>query len=230
MSPYMSMGNNPVLFVDVDGNVFVTYISVQEKNETTGEIKRVNYKVVFDGTNTTMQEVNKGKTTGAVKDYQSGTNQFVDDMVTSYNYIVDNNADVDGAMKKMAEMPEEIEVKKSKKGGSYQDGVILYDFSQGVKIDSKDGAVDGVQSSALGFWSEVYHGYIDKIDLKKKEEFKSDNVQHDQEEEFVHVEKEGAVIEALKKSNPKINETKRTTYGDGWKNVKTKNVTSTEKK
>jgi len=231
MSPYVGIGNNPILNIDVDGNIFVTYISVKVKDEATGKLKKVNYKVTFDGTTATMQVINSGKTEGDIMTYEQGTSQFVDDMITSYNYIVENNADIDDAMRQMAQSSEEIEIKNRAGAGEYSNGVIKIDFSNGLRVTSKDKTVDGIQSPALGFWSEVYHAYVDKIDLVKKAEFKAtDNSQNDLEEEYIHVEKEGKVIDALKESNPEINEPKRTTYGDGWKNVKTKGPTSTEKK
>jgi len=41
-----------------------------------------------------IKELNEFRT-GVTARYTSGTNQFVDDIVISYNYIVDNGADID---------------------------------------------------------------------------------------------------------------------------------------
>jgi len=234
LSPYGFVANNPSFNIEVDGNVFVTYITEKVKNESTGKLEKVEYKVIFDGTKTTMQQVNRDGGLGTATDYKAGTNQFVDDIVTSYNYIVDNKADVDNAMQQVAESTEEIVVKDRAGAGEYDEGVIRFDFSQGLKVNTKDKTVDGVQSPALGFWSEVYHAYLDKIEKTKLQEFDTKATAQtpaiDLEEEYVHVTKENAVIDALKKSNPSNNEPKRQTYTDGWKNVKTKGVTSTEPK
>ncbi len=71
------------------------------------------------------------------------------------------------------------------------------------------------------------HGFDDK----KREEFKkTDDINHTLEENYVHVEKENEVIDALKKKDPTNTERKRKDYYDAWKNVKTKGVTSSEKK
>ena len=230
MSPYNFVGNSPLLFVDIDGRVFVTYIKVKQKDEKTGKIKKIKYKVVFNGTKTTMQKIVKGKPVGEIVDYSTGTNQFVDNMVDSYSYIVENGADIDGAMQKIASMNEEVVVVEKRQGGSYLNGVIEIDFRYGLTIyddngtdKSSDDKKIGNQSPALGFWSEVYHAYIDLVDTETKEELNGDL---QKEEEYVHLDKEHAVIDALR-----TKEAKRTQYqpGDAMP-VKTKNATSTEKK
>lgn len=240
-SSYCAMGDNPILFVDVEGRSFVVYIVVEKKNETTSVIEKINYKVTFNGTKTTMQQVTttkEGTTYGAAIDYTAGTSQFVDDMVSSYKYIVDNGADIDKAMQQLAESTTiELEVKDQKYGCEYapESNKIFYDFTQGLKVESKlegeEKAQKGNQSPALGFWSEVYHAYIDKIDLAKKKEFDDANdADQAMEEEYVHGDKEGKVIDLLKLKNPENKERKRVKYTDGYNTMKAKSATSTEEK
>lgn len=224
MSPYSAFANNPILFVDADGREFITYVKIND--EKTG--KPVQYKVTFDGTNTTMQNVK----TGANGNYTGGS-QFVDDMVTSYNYIVSNGADVNNAMKTMASSKDiKIEVKETSKYGKtkYRDGVITVNFKEGVQIwsDKGDGEHKGDQSPALGFWSEVYHGYLDKVDATTKAKFEDDNEFDLLEENYLHVEIEGQVIDKLKAKDPTNKETKRENYLDAaWPNKDIKSPTKT---
>jgi|GEM_PF-2071576 len=227
LSTYNFANNAPIFYVDADGNVFVTYIEVKRKNETTGELEKVNYKVVFDGSNTTMQAYDKksGEATGDVLNYTTGTSQFVDDMVTSYSYIVGNGADVDGAMKAVAEMKQEIPVISSSDSYEYdpETNELAYDFSLGLKVKRDDGTKGG-QSPALGFWSEVYHAYMNYFMKEKLAEFKeggdTDMNGSPLEEEYIHTGKEQKVIEALKKAIPGNKETYRDTYGDGFDTFK----------
>jgi hypothetical protein len=225
LSPYNAFNNNPIVNVDTDGRKFVTYIKV--KNEETG--KTVTKKVTFDGVKTTMQTMRKGKLVGGAVEYTAGTSQFVDDMVTSYNYIVENKADIDNAMQKVASSDIEVEVKFGKGRGDYWKSKIRYDFSYGLEVYDKDNKLIGIQSSALGFWSEAYHAYIDLIDISTKDVLKDLAT----EENYVHLTKESKVVDKLKGNDPTNNEAKRATYnmkgGDNFP-VKTKGVTSTKKK
>jgi hypothetical protein len=220
LSPYHFCNNNPILYKDFDGRDFITYVKL--KNSQTG--KSEIHKVTFDGTKTMIENVK----TGAIGEYNGGS-KFVDDMITSYNYIVENGADIDDAMKTIASSKDiHIIVEESKSGGGqYKNGKIIIDLNVGLEIyDNETDKHKGNQSPALGFWSEVYHAYIDKIDNIAKEKYK--NV--DNEEEYVHVEKEQKVIDKLKKEDPTNKETKRKTYGEAQWKVKTKGPTSTEKK
>ncbi|MBA3680507.1 MAG: hypothetical protein H0W73_04995 [Bacteroidetes bacterium] len=221
LSPYTFVANSPILLVDKDGRDFITYIKV--KNAETGKSEL--HKVTFDGTNTTMQNVKTGATTG----YAPGTSQFVDDLTTSYKYIVDNGADVDNAMKTIATSKDiHVEVEESKKGrAEYSDGTILIDFNSGLEVyDDETDNLKGTQSPALGFWSEVYHAYIDKVDKEAGEKYK--NV--DKQEEYVHVEKEQQVVKKLQEKDPTNKEPTRNKYSEGQWDVKTKGPTSTEPK
>lgn len=132
-------------------------------------------------------------------------------------------------MKEMATSTIELQINNKKASAKYdpEKKEINYDFSKGLKIDNRDKLIDGAQSPALGFWSEVYHSFIDQVDAEAKASFNGD---FDAEEEYVHVEKEGRVIDALKIAIPDTKETKRSTYGDGGKYIKTKGTTSAETK
>ena len=216
LSPYMYTAGNPVILVDPDGQIFIHYTKVKGSDG-----KNVKVKITYDGKVIRMTN----KKTGKSMNY-TGQSQFVNDMITSYNYIVKNNADVDNAMKQIAKSKIEVEVIEKKKGGSYLDKKIEFDFNYGLKVFDTKGVNDkelGNQSPALGFWSEVYHAYIDLIDTKAKQAIGGDR---QKEEDYVHIEKEHQVIDKLGGK-----ETKRTQYepGDAWP-VKTKSVTSPEEK
>jgi RHS repeat-associated protein len=220
ISGYAYCMNNPVKYIDPDGNVFTTTIKVKEQQEN-GKNKNVQYNVTFNGTTAEMKNVK----TGEAKQYQSGTSKFVDNMVTAYNYIVNNGADVDGAMQQMAESHIEIKVIKTANTAEYSKGTIKMDFSKGSKVKRDDGE-SGYQSPALGFWGEVYHSYLDKIATKTKGTLTDKNDSYNtNEENYVHLNKESEVIDNL---NGKGNsETKRGKYGDAWKTERMKDVTST---
>lgn len=225
MSPYSAFANNPIVFVDTDGQEFITYIKV--KNQETG--KTVQYKVTFDGVNTTMTDVK----TGANSNYTAGTSKFVDDMVTSYNYIVKNGADVNNAMQTLASSKDiKVEVRETSRYGKtkYKNGVITVNFQEGVQIwsDKGDGEHVGDQSPALGFWSEVYHAYLELVDHATQAKFEDDDEFKLQEENYIHVDIEGQVIDKLKAKDPSSKETKRQDYLDAaWPNKGIKDVTKT---
>ena len=151
--------------------------------------------MTFNGTSITMQRTGIRKSEETIQ-YQSGTNEFVDNMVASYNYIVNcEGADVDNAMKQVAQSTTSINVKNKRDDGSYGHKTIRFDFSQGSKIEREDG-VSGYQSPALGFWSEAYHAYLDIIDKKTQKSLSSfSDPYHLKEENYVHVTKENVVIE-----------------------------------
>ncbi|MBP7102941.1 MAG: hypothetical protein KBA86_06785 [Bacteroidales bacterium] len=219
ISPYTYCANNPVKYLDPDGRKFVV-----PRVRIEGQKGR--YNVTFDGTTATMQQAGR-KSSGETFQYQAGTNQFVDNMIASYNYITNcEGADVDGAMQKMAASDIVIKVVQIANTAEYSDGKIKMDFSKGSKVDRDDGK-SGYQSPALGFWAEVYHSFIDKLDMNAKNTYQDKN-NREREENYVHILKEGAVIDALKTKNPSNGETKRGKYEDAWKVVRIKNVTDTE--
>ncbi len=219
MSPYAYCTNNPVKYVDPDGRKFVV-----PRVKIKGQKGR--YNVTFNGTSITMQRTGIRKSEETIQ-YQSGTNEFVDNMVASYNYIVNcEGADVDNAMKQVAQSTTSINVKNKRDDGSYGHKTIRFDFSQGSKIEREDG-VSGYQSPALGFWSEAYHAYLDIIDKKTQKSLSSfSDPYHLKEENYVHVTKENVVIDALNRYYGS-NETKRNHYFDNKYGVTMKNVTDT---
>ena len=219
MTPYAYCANNPIKYVDPDGEKFVV-----PRVKIKGQKGR--YNVTFNGTSVTMQRTGIKKSKEILQ-YQSGANEFVDNMVASYYYIVNcEGADVDGAMKQVAESATTVKVKKQRDAGSYLWKTIRYDFSQGSKIEREDG-VSGYQSPALGFWSEVYHAYLDIIDKKTKKSLSSFSDTYNMEEEnYVHVTKENSVIDALNNFYG-ANETKRNEYEDNKCGVPMKHVTDT---
>ena len=184
-------------------------------------------KVTFDGIKTTLQTVEKGKLVGSIKDYKVGTSTFVDNMILSYFYIIDNRADIDNALQKLAASDEQIEVREKTKGGSYYKKVIEFDFKYGYKLyNNKTKKYLGNESAAIGFWAEGYHAYIDLLDSETKKDLNED---FDKEENYVHLIKQHLVIDKLKEKDKANNETKRTQYEAGdTMPIKTKSVTSTE--
>jgi len=154
---------------------------------------------------------------------------MMDGVIESYNYIVGNGADIDGAFQEVASSNVEVLVKFNKMDGAHRGGEILFDFNYGLEVFDLSGKKDkslGVQSAALGFWSEVYHAF-----LHLDGNYKLNDTEHQAEEDKVHTEKEPQVIDKLKEKDSSNNEAKRKAYkaGDAWP-VKTKDITSTEKK
>ena len=94
---------------------------------------------------------------------------FVSQMVESYKYIVTNGAGIDGAMEEVAKSKKEVEVRERRNKGSYLNGVIEFDFSKPLDVFDNNGNLIGNQPPALAFWSEVYHAYIDLINLDIKD-------------------------------------------------------------
>jgi hypothetical protein len=226
LSPYHFCADNPVLFIDKDGQDFFTYVKVQ--NETTGKTEL--QKVTFDGTNLTITD-SKGNSQPLANVNPTSMDiaslQFIDDIVTSYNYIVTNGADIDNAMQTIASSNSiHIRVNNKKKAGDYLGGVINFDFNYGAEVGNSKGAFKGNQSAALGFWSEVYHAFVDLVDEKAKARYED----ADAEEEYVHVKQERQVIDKLIEKNPAIQETKRNTYGDAGPGPKLKSATSTQQR
>lgn len=223
MSPYSAFANNPILFADTDGREFITYVNV--KNKETGKSEL--HKVTFDGVNTTIEN----QKTNINSNYEGGS-KFVDDMISSYNYIVNNGADVDNAMQTLASSKTiQVEVKEAKGYGKaeYKDGVITFNFKEGTQLFD-DNKKLGNQSPALGFWSESYHAFIDLVDSKAKASFSDDNEYLLKEEKYVHLTKEHQVVDIFKKNGEGNKETKRATYepGDAYYNKGIENPTKTE--
>jgi hypothetical protein len=201
------------MLVDPDGRKFVSIIKIGGEK----------YKFVFDGKKATIQSYKRGEVSGEVKNYEKGSNKFVDCIIKSYNYIVDKGADIDGALQKVASSDKEIKVVKRRRSGWYAKGTIGFDFKYGLKLKNSKNE-KSFESPAVGFWSEVYHAYIDNFDSKSKSKFKNDDDLHSQEENYVHVIKGNKVVDILRTKG--YQEGKRDTYEDAWKLKKTKSLTA----
>jgi hypothetical protein len=103
--------------------------------------------------------------------------------------------------------------------------VIEFDFSKPLDIFDNNGNLIGNQSPALALWSEVYHAYIDLINLDLKDKiynkdknggFSERDALYQIEEPYVHEIIESLEIDALEEINPDINVTKRESYENVW--------------
>ncbi len=205
------------MLIDPDGNIFRIYYD--ETNES-GEV--VQRYVDFNGKKATMDNGKK---------YTTGGNQFVDDAISSYNYIIDNDADTKRAMSTVAS-DEDVIIKvkyiKDAKYDRYDDknSTIEYNFEYGLEMD--DGSI---QSPALGFFHEVVHSFIDKFYTKRDKKdsgLRRLNMLYgkpDGEEMHNINDYEGPASDKLNKNGK--NEAKRTSHYEGIE-VPTKNATSTE--
>jgi RHS repeat-associated protein len=223
LTTYSFVAGMVTMAVDPDGKEIIIN-SVKILNPNTGNTEKFN--VVFNGSSISMSN----SKTGELLEYQTGMNEFVDGILTSYNYIATSGADVDNAMQKIAESKEiSLKIREVNREATYYKGVIEYDFSYGLEVFGAEGQSLGIQSPALGFWSEVYHAYIDLVDSEARAKYKNDI---SAEEQYVHLEKESEVVDRLNEHHKTEREVKRQTYkmeGGDAALVKTKGVTSNER-
>lgn len=224
MSPYNAFANNPILFVDPGGDTFRIYY--EETNAKTGET-RLTY-VDFNGVTAIAES-------GAV--YTMGTNQFVDNVISSYNYIVENGADVKGVLKDIASRSEITNVvldtrlvDPTRYVPDEKQPTIFFNPYSGLDIKNDDGS-GGIQSAAVGFFHEVVHRFIELnyTDEQKKELKKLSNRQTGIEnEEFEVLDSyETPAVLILQSAGKK--EAARQGYGWGVLETWTQGPTSTEK-
>lgn len=164
-SPYAAFGNNPILFVDTDGEIFRIYYEI--KNAETG--KTTLTYIDFNGTQAITEN-------GAA--YSTGVNQFVDDVISSYNYIVGNGADAvgvdaEGVLQNLASRSEITNVKYTtvKDGTEYNPKTSTINYNPLSGLDIKNSENEGIQSPAIGFLHDASHRYIE---LKYTDEQKKD--------------------------------------------------------
>jgi len=218
LSPYVYSANSPIFLVDVGGKFFRVYYKV--KDEESGTV--VTRHVDFNGT----QAINDDGST-----YAMGTNQFVDNVLTSYEYIVSNGADVDNVMQKVASSTIQVDVRYTKKRGAtlYDDKLLLWDSRKGLKVGKR-----GKQSPALGFYHEVYHAYLELLapvqlqtDLAISDKA-DDNVRNYSSEEEYVTEKESMAAEILSVGRTDRDEGRRADYYDHRGEFKAQGTTTTQ--
>jgi RHS repeat-associated protein len=135
-SPYCSFNNNPIVFVDDDGEI---------------------YRIWYVDENNTMQPFDFDGTNGG----SAPDNPFVNAVIDSYNYIVNNGADYEGIMQKVATSSEIVNVYFKKVTQHRPNGNIEFNPAQTTEIrNGKAGwnkRVFGRQSAALSFYHESVH-------------------------------------------------------------------------
>jgi hypothetical protein len=150
LSPFSFAANNPILLVDPNGETFRIYYEL--KNAETG--KTALTYVDFNGTKGIFENGTE---------YTTGVNQFVDDVISSYDYIVEKGADVGGVLQNLATRCEITNVIFTKviDGTEYdvRTETIIYNSLSGLNIKNNDNT--GIQSSALGFFHEAVHRFIE---------------------------------------------------------------------
>jgi hypothetical protein len=201
-SPYSFVINSPIMFVDYEGKIFRIYYELQ--NTETG--KTTLTYADFNGT-TAITENGQAYTIGA--------NKFVDDVITSYHYITDNGADIDGALQFVAESKKVTSVKLVRKLSA-----TLYDGSGNINFNPLEGlyTYDGFQSPAVGFFHESYHRYLE---LKGRKFNTTDD-----EEQYVLHHAETPAVGKLREAGFKQEGSSE--YGTGYIEKFAKGPTSTE--
>lgn len=202
-SPYAFAINSPILMYDEGGNIFRIYYEVQ--NKATG--KTTLTYVDFNGT-TAIAENGQA--------YTSGTNQFVEDVITSYRYITENEADIDGALKFVAEASQITKVDLTRTLGT-----TLYDGDGTINFNPLEGlyTMDGFQSPAVGFFHEAYHRYLEL----KGRKFQTTQA----EEDYVLQHAETPAVEKLREKG--FTKEGTSPYGTDYIEKFAKGPTSTEK-
>jgi RHS repeat-associated protein len=218
LNPYNFVANSPLLFIDPTGEILRIYYEL--KNSETG--KTTLTYVDFNGVRAISEN-------GV--DYKMGYNQFVDDVINSYNYIVKNGSDTQDVLSTIATTNIITNVKFSKliDGTEYdtESKTIFYNPLSGCYIENNENT--GNQSPSLGFLHEAGHRFIELCFPKEDRDYlnKIGKSGYIKEENFVVNEFETPAVKELNKNGN--NEAYRTSYGFGSQEIYNKSPTSTEK-
>jgi len=177
-SPYCSFNNNPIAFVDDGGEIYrIFYV---DKNNTQQHFD-------FDGTN------------GG----SAPNNPFVNAVIDSYNYIVNNSADYKDIMLNIATSSTVVDVYYRRTSGHSPKGhTIFYNPAQGLTVlENNKRKVKGMSSPAVSFYHESVHDYLqqEKLDY------------YDEEQKVAKEYEKNAILKLIEKSK---NETYRDDYFD----------------
>ena len=209
LSPYAFANNNPTLFVDEGGRTFRIYY--ETTNQQTGK-PQTTY-VDFNGTQAIAEN---GQA------YVMGTKgaEFVDAVIVSYQYIVDNGADPQQIMQTIATSSTVINVQQiDNSDDSYdpKENTIEWDPKSGlhIEIDAVKAtknreaidAVDGFQSPAIGLVNEAADAYLDEF--MPKDQQKAEGLKTQEARDQWGIDRENDAVDGLKKKG--FNETRRGT-------------------
>lgn len=130
----------------------------------------------------------------------NGKNKFIRDVITSLNYIYNNNADIYGIIKKSVEAIEIVNIYKGIKNKYYDESKIIYWSTKGIYVYYfiNEEYIKGRQSGALGLFHELGHFYRD---IFKNEEFEKEKDMIDPDYDYVE---ERRVIEDYETPAAKI--------------------------